>query len=178
MRTKLEKVSTTLRRYLTKISRILPVLAGDYNHYCALYYRKELAPYLDVLSEEEKKKEFRRMFAYFGNEKSAIKRGLVSRLKMTYLLAITKAFKIELTHHLAKRILQELTGSDLSTKTLQDRLTFTQKKAGRGFAQKAFEFHFNPEDVVRLRSEWQQQCVLLLDDFHINFDGLPGKLYK
>lgn len=178
MRTKLEKVSTTLRRYLTKISRILPVLAGDYNHYCALYYREELAPYLDVLSQEEKYKEFRRMFAYFGNEKSAIKRGLVSRLKMTYLLAITKAFNIELTHHLAKKILQELTGSDLSTKTLQERLAFTQKKAGRGLAQKAFVSHFKPEDVVRLRSEWQQQCAILLDSFHKNFDGLPGNLYK
>lgn len=178
MRTKYEKVSTTLRRYLTKLSRILPVLAGDYKHFCALYYRDELAPYLDVLSEEEKYKEYRRMFAYFGNEKSAIKRGLVSRLKVTYLLAIAKAFKIELSHHLAKKILQELTGADISTKTLQERLTFTQKKAGRGLAQKSFKTHIKQEDVVRLRSEWQKNCVDLLDGFHKNFDGLPGNLYK
>ena len=178
MRTKYEKVSTTLRRYLTKISRILPVLAGDYNHYCAVYYREELAPYIDILSKEERDKEFRRMFAYFGNEKSAIKRGLVSRLKMTYLLAIAKAFKIELTHHLAKKILQELTGADISTTTLQERLTFTKKKAGRGLAQKAFDSHIKQEDVVRLKSEWRHVCVSLLDGFHINFDGLPGTLYK
>lgn len=178
MRTKYEKASTTLRRYLAKISRILPVLAGDYKAYCALYYRDELAPYLDMLSKEERDKEFRRMFAYFGNKKSAIKRGLVSRLKMTYLLAIAKAFKIELTHHLAKKILQELTGADVSTKTLQDRLTFTKKKAGRGQAQKAFDFYFKEEDVVRLKSEWRNNCADLLDGFHRNFDGLPGNLYK
>ena len=178
MRTKYEKVSTALRRYLTQISRILPALAGDYNHYCALYYREELAPYLDVLSKEERYKELKRMFAYFGNQKSSVKRGLVSRLKMTYLLAVSKAFKIELTHHLAKKILKELTGSDLSTKTLQDRLTFTKKKAGRGLAKKAFDSYFKEEDVVRLKSEWKHVCVSLLEGFHINFDGLPGNLYK
>jgi hypothetical protein len=73
---------------------------------------------------------------------------------MTYLLAIAKAFKIVLTHHLAKKILKVLTGENISTATLQERLTFTEKKAGRGLAKKAFEAYFKEEDIVRLKSEW------------------------
>lgn len=90
----------------------------------------------------------------------------------------TKAFKIVLTHHLAKKILKVLTGENISTATLQERLTFTEKKAGRGLAKKAFEAYFKEEDIVRLKSEWRHVCVSLLDGFHKNFDGLPGNLYK